>query len=330
MFFLLISKIIPPTSIVVPLISKYLLFTFIMNILGILNTCLVMGFYFKEIKIDLMPGWFRFIFLDLFPAVLFIKRQKTMSKLYKKKELTRILKEASKKRTDGSSTSINNNSQQQPRRSRSSSSSLKIPNIFYSPFSDNNNKKPSTSSGQQETSFVNNRRSGSNQEKKRNSTLMCSANSSLIVHDAILSQNKTNSLLHSRNVLNDFISKKLTRPSSPILRNRLYEKSKIVSSPAATSTLDARTKRFKFQEASSKKNRPVKAKSFDSEPLPPSEPFIKRRRLITFEVFKKSRKFGHLCRSIEYISSIYRHKAETNEVIDSYEIIKKRLFDHSF
>ncbi len=92
-FFLLISKIIPPTSIVVPLISKYLLFTFIMNILSVLNTCIVIGFYFKELKLNLMPPWFRYLFLKLLPTILFIRRKKTMDKFYAKKELTNILNE---------------------------------------------------------------------------------------------------------------------------------------------------------------------------------------------------------------------------------------------
>ena len=35
-FLLLVSKILPPTSLVLPLIAKYLLFTFIMNTLSIL------------------------------------------------------------------------------------------------------------------------------------------------------------------------------------------------------------------------------------------------------------------------------------------------------
>jgi hypothetical protein len=90
---LLISKIIPPTSIVVPLISKYLLFTFIMNILSVLNTCIVIGFYFKELKLSLMPPWFRYLFLKLLPTILFIRRQRTMEKFYAKKELTSILNE---------------------------------------------------------------------------------------------------------------------------------------------------------------------------------------------------------------------------------------------
>ncbi|RNA33865.1 acetylcholine receptor subunit beta-like 1 [Brachionus plicatilis] len=75
-FFLLISKIIPPTSIVVPLISKYLLFTFIMNILSVLNTCITINFYYKRLKIEQLPNWIRLLVTDFLPRMLFMKKRK--------------------------------------------------------------------------------------------------------------------------------------------------------------------------------------------------------------------------------------------------------------
>lgn len=75
-FFLLIAKIIPPTSIAVPLISKYLLFTFIMNIISVLNTCIVIGFYYKRLNLDQMQPWLRFILFRLIPMLLFLNRKK--------------------------------------------------------------------------------------------------------------------------------------------------------------------------------------------------------------------------------------------------------------
>lgn len=75
-FFLLISKIIPPTSIVVPLISKYLLFTFIMNILSVLNTCLTINFYYKRLKIEQLPESIRIFVTDMLPRILFMKKRK--------------------------------------------------------------------------------------------------------------------------------------------------------------------------------------------------------------------------------------------------------------
>lgn len=76
MFFLLIAKIIPPTSIVVPLISKYLLFTFIMNILSVLNTCIVINLYYKRVSLDQVHPWTNIFFFKIMPRVLFLNRNK--------------------------------------------------------------------------------------------------------------------------------------------------------------------------------------------------------------------------------------------------------------
>lgn len=76
MFFLLIAKIIPPTSIVVPLISKYLLFTFIMNILSVLNTCIVINLYYKRLSLDQLHPCLRFVFFRIMPRLLFLNRNK--------------------------------------------------------------------------------------------------------------------------------------------------------------------------------------------------------------------------------------------------------------
>jgi len=46
-FLLLVSKILPPTSITIPLIAKYLLFTFIMNIVTIVITVIIINWNFK-------------------------------------------------------------------------------------------------------------------------------------------------------------------------------------------------------------------------------------------------------------------------------------------
>ena len=48
-FLLLVSKILPPTSLVLPLIAKYLLFTFIMNTVSILVTVVIINWNFRYI-----------------------------------------------------------------------------------------------------------------------------------------------------------------------------------------------------------------------------------------------------------------------------------------
>jgi nicotinic acetylcholine receptor, invertebrate len=75
-FFLLIAKIMPPTSNSVPLISKYLLFTFIINILSVLNTCIIINFYYKKIDMELwLHPWLKFFILQVLPFVLFLKKK---------------------------------------------------------------------------------------------------------------------------------------------------------------------------------------------------------------------------------------------------------------
>lgn len=73
-FLLLVSKILPPTSMVIPLISKYLIFTFIMNIITILTTVIIINWNYRTPRTHKMPKWVRIVFIDFFPKILFIKR----------------------------------------------------------------------------------------------------------------------------------------------------------------------------------------------------------------------------------------------------------------
>jgi hypothetical protein len=74
-FLLLVSKILPPTSIVIPLIAKYLLFTLIMNIVTILNTVIIINWNYRTPRTHNMPRWVRIVFTDFLPKVLFTKRR---------------------------------------------------------------------------------------------------------------------------------------------------------------------------------------------------------------------------------------------------------------
>ena len=73
-FLLLVSKILPPTSIVVPLIAKYLLFTFIMNIFTIFITVIIINWNFRTPRTHRMSKWVRVLFLNCLPRILFMKR----------------------------------------------------------------------------------------------------------------------------------------------------------------------------------------------------------------------------------------------------------------
>lgn len=73
-FLLLVSKILPPTSLVLPLIAKYLLFTFVMNTVSILVTVVIINWNFRGPRTHRMPNWIRLAFLKYLPIMLFMKR----------------------------------------------------------------------------------------------------------------------------------------------------------------------------------------------------------------------------------------------------------------
>ncbi|CAG7723103.1 unnamed protein product [Allacma fusca] len=73
-FLLLVSKILPPTSLVLPLIAKYLLFTFIMNTFSILVTVVIINWNFRGPRTHRMPHWIRVVFLKYLPIYLCMRR----------------------------------------------------------------------------------------------------------------------------------------------------------------------------------------------------------------------------------------------------------------
>uniref|UniRef100_A0AAX7UWS5 Cholinergic receptor, nicotinic, alpha 4b n=1 Tax=Astatotilapia calliptera TaxID=8154 RepID=A0AAX7UWS5_ASTCA len=73
-FLLLITEIIPSTSLVIPLIGEYLLFTMVFVTLSIIITVFVLNVHHRSPQTHGMPHWVRRVFLDLVPQVLFMKR----------------------------------------------------------------------------------------------------------------------------------------------------------------------------------------------------------------------------------------------------------------
>ena len=73
-FFLLLSDLIPPTSLVVPLIGKYLLFTMILVTLSIIITVVVLNVHYRSPTTHVMSPWVRKVFLHILPRLLMIKR----------------------------------------------------------------------------------------------------------------------------------------------------------------------------------------------------------------------------------------------------------------
>ncbi|VDL86213.1 unnamed protein product [Nippostrongylus brasiliensis] len=72
-FLLLVSKILPPTS-NIPLMGKYLLLAFVLNITTVVVTVVIVNVYFRSALSHEMPDYVRGIFLDFLPRVLMMKR----------------------------------------------------------------------------------------------------------------------------------------------------------------------------------------------------------------------------------------------------------------
>ncbi|NXV09546.1 ACHA2 protein, partial [Cettia cetti] len=73
-FLLLITEIIPSTSLVIPLIGEYLLFTMIFVTLSIIITVFVLNVHHRSPGTHAMPRWVRSFFLDFLPPRLFMRR----------------------------------------------------------------------------------------------------------------------------------------------------------------------------------------------------------------------------------------------------------------
>ena len=97
LFQLLVTKILPPTSAVVPLIAKYLLFTFTLNVLVIgktrsaletermhsivlVNTVIITNFYYRTPMTHSMTPWLRRVFLHILPRLLWMESPKLREK----------------------------------------------------------------------------------------------------------------------------------------------------------------------------------------------------------------------------------------------------------
>nr|XP_060619677.1 neuronal acetylcholine receptor subunit alpha-6 [Anolis sagrei ordinatus] len=73
-FLLVITETIPSTSLVIPLVGEYLLFTMIFVTLSIVVTVFVLNIHYRTPTTHSMPKWVRTVFLSLLPKVLMMKR----------------------------------------------------------------------------------------------------------------------------------------------------------------------------------------------------------------------------------------------------------------
>jgi nicotinic acetylcholine receptor len=75
-FFLLLVEIIPSTSLTVPLLGKYLLFTMVLVTLSVVVTIAVLNVNFRSPVTHKMAPWVRVVFIEVLPKFLLIERPK--------------------------------------------------------------------------------------------------------------------------------------------------------------------------------------------------------------------------------------------------------------
>ncbi|XP_066514746.1 neuronal acetylcholine receptor subunit alpha-6 isoform X4 [Hoplias malabaricus] len=73
-FLLVITETIPSTSLVIPLIGEYLLFTMIFVTLSIVITVFVLNVHYRTPTTHTMPGWVRTVFLRALPRIMLMRR----------------------------------------------------------------------------------------------------------------------------------------------------------------------------------------------------------------------------------------------------------------
>ncbi|XP_031693076.1 neuronal acetylcholine receptor subunit beta-2-like [Oncorhynchus kisutch] len=71
-FLLLISKIVPPTSLDVPLVGKYLMFTMVLVTFSIVTSVCVLNVHHRSPTTHTMPPWVKLVFLNKLPTLLFM------------------------------------------------------------------------------------------------------------------------------------------------------------------------------------------------------------------------------------------------------------------
>lgn len=75
-FFLMLAEIIPPSSIVVPLLGKYLTFTMFLVTISVIITVITYNVHFRSSATHTMPDWVRKVFLYYMPRILMMRRPK--------------------------------------------------------------------------------------------------------------------------------------------------------------------------------------------------------------------------------------------------------------
>ncbi|CAH4021223.1 acetylcholine receptor subunit alpha-like 2 [Pieris brassicae] len=78
MFFLLISEIIPSTSLALPLLGKYLLFTMLLVGLSVVITIIILNVHYRKPSTHEMAPWVRTFFITMLPKLLLMRVPKDL------------------------------------------------------------------------------------------------------------------------------------------------------------------------------------------------------------------------------------------------------------
>jgi nicotinic acetylcholine receptor len=69
-FYLVLIELIPPTSLVIPLIGQYILFTMFLVSFSIIISVVTLNWYRRDGTLHTMPGWIYLIFVRTLPKLL--------------------------------------------------------------------------------------------------------------------------------------------------------------------------------------------------------------------------------------------------------------------
>ena len=75
-YFLMLNDIMPTTSMVIPLLAQYLMFTMLLVTISVVGTGITLNVHFRSSATHSMPSWMKKIFLYLLPKVLCMQRPK--------------------------------------------------------------------------------------------------------------------------------------------------------------------------------------------------------------------------------------------------------------
>ncbi|CAG9766716.1 unnamed protein product [Ceutorhynchus assimilis] len=90
-FFLLVVEIIPPTSLVVPLLGKYLIFAMILVSISICVTVVVLNVHFRSPQTHKMSPWVKRVFIHILPRLLVMKRPQYVFETHSRFMTNRLL-----------------------------------------------------------------------------------------------------------------------------------------------------------------------------------------------------------------------------------------------